>query len=107
MPVGSKIRALAKEKKISIAEIARKLGISGPALFQRIDGNPTLSTLEEIAQALDTTVEAIFRSDNLSIPSGENGPLAEIIQIVTGLSQERRLKVLEYARDQEKIKNSL
>lgn len=58
------VKRICKEKGISQAELAEKLGISPSALNQRISGNPTLDKIEETAKALGVPVSDLFRQPN-------------------------------------------
>ena len=55
-----KIRELAKSKGMTMAEIAEKLGINPITLSQSLNGNPTLSRLTEVANALGVDVSELF-----------------------------------------------
>ena len=55
-----KIRELAKSKGMTMAEIAEKLGINPITLSQSLNGNPTLSRLTEVADALGVDVGELF-----------------------------------------------
>lgn len=54
------IREIAKEKGITLVSLADKIGIGRSALNQQIDGNPTVETLNKIANALDVEVWELF-----------------------------------------------
>lgn len=51
----------AHERGTSIQEIADKLGISRRALSSRINSNPTLNSLREIAEAIGCDITDLFR----------------------------------------------
>lgn len=51
----------AHERDTSIQEIAEKIGISRRALSSRINANPTLSSLREIAEAIGCDITDLFR----------------------------------------------
>lgn len=51
----------AHERGKSIQEIAEKIGISRRALSSRINANPTLSSLREIAEAIGCDITDLFR----------------------------------------------
>jgi transcriptional regulator with XRE-family HTH domain len=63
--VAEKIRSFLAKKGISQAELARQMGITPSALSQKLQGNPTMESLEKIAHALDVPVHDLFPSDNL------------------------------------------
>ncbi|SDE48393.1 helix-turn-helix domain-containing protein [Riemerella columbipharyngis] len=57
-----RIKEIAKEKGISMGEIAQKLGISPVGFSKTINGNPTLETLLKIASVLDVDVLELIES---------------------------------------------
>ena len=60
MNMALKIKELCKEKNITMAEIAKKIGIQQIALSQSLNGNPTLSRLQEVARILGVSVPELF-----------------------------------------------
>lgn len=55
-----RIKELCKEKHITMAEIAEKIGINPITLSQSLNGNPTLSRLIQVADALHVDVSELF-----------------------------------------------
>jgi transcriptional regulator with XRE-family HTH domain len=55
-----RVKELCKEKGITIAEIASKIGVSPSALSQNLSGNPSLERLVEIADVLDVPIQKLF-----------------------------------------------
>jgi len=55
------VTRVAHEHGTSIQEIANKLGISRRSLSSRINANPTLSSLTEIAEAIGCDITDLFR----------------------------------------------
>ena len=55
-----KIKDVAKSKGMTMAQIAEKLGINPITLSQSLNGNPTLSRLTEVADALGVDVSELF-----------------------------------------------
>ena len=61
-----RIKETIRLKGYTQKEFADKLGITLSALNQRIDGNPTVGTLQEIADALGVNIVDLFDSpDNI------------------------------------------
>lgn len=60
MKVLDVVRA-AHERGTSINEISSKLGITRNALSHRVNGNPTLKALYEIAEAIGCDITDLFR----------------------------------------------
>ena len=57
-----RIKELCKEKQITMKEIAEKLGINPITLSQSLNGNPTLSRLQEVASILGVSVPELFET---------------------------------------------
>ena len=55
-----KIKEVAKSKGMTMTQIAEKLGINPITLSQSLNGNPTLSRLTEVANALGVDVSELF-----------------------------------------------
>lgn len=55
-----RIKELIKEKGTTIQNIADVIGVNRVTLSNSINGNPTLETLEKIANALDVPVTELF-----------------------------------------------
>lgn len=65
-----RIKELIKEKGTTIQSIAALIGVNRVTLSNSINGNPTLETLEKIANALDVPVTELFeqpKSDTASL----------------------------------------
>lgn len=60
-----KIKELCKSKGISMAELAKKIGVTPSALSQNISGNPNLDRLKEIADALNVPIQDLFGNTGL------------------------------------------
>lgn len=58
--VRASIKKLIKSKGLTIEEVATRMGITGPALSQTINGNPTIDMLERISTALEVEIRALF-----------------------------------------------
>lgn len=64
--MGLNIKELCKRKGVTQKELAEKLGIAEISLSRSINGNPTLETLEKIAEGLGVEVTELFA------PKGDN-----------------------------------
>lgn len=58
------IKEIIKEKGYTVTSLAEKLGMTQVSLSRIINGNPTVETLEKIANALDVDVRDLFNSTN-------------------------------------------
>ena len=59
-----RIREICKVKGIDMADLAGILGITPNTLSRNINGNPTLETLEKIANALNVKITELFEVDS-------------------------------------------
>ena len=55
-----RIKEICKEKGMMLKDVAAKIGITEVGLSKSINGNPTVSRLQEIAAALDVPVTDLF-----------------------------------------------
>ncbi|MBP1631492.1 MAG: DNA-binding helix-turn-helix protein [Bacteroidetes bacterium] len=58
-----KIQSICKEKRITLQEVSKRLGISYQSLYTSINGNPTLNMLRRIAKVLDVRVVDLFEEE--------------------------------------------
>jgi transcriptional regulator with XRE-family HTH domain len=54
------IKSIIKQKGITMEEVAERMGVSRVTLSQTLSGNPTMSTLQRIADALGCKVGEFF-----------------------------------------------
>lgn len=66
-----RVKEILKLKQISQKELAERMGILPESLTRIITGNPTLSTLENMAKALNVNIGDLF--DNESDEKKING----------------------------------
>lgn len=59
-----RIKEIIKEKGLTISSLAEKMDINRVNLSNMINGNPTLETLEKIANALDVPITELFQSES-------------------------------------------
>ena len=55
-----RVKAILKDKQLTLNDLAQKLGISRQALCLQINNNPRISTLQRIADALGVPVGQLF-----------------------------------------------
>lgn len=55
-----RIKEICKEKGILQKELAEKIGVTDIALRASLKGNPTIGTLEKVANALNVRVTELF-----------------------------------------------
>lgn len=62
-----RVKEICKEKGILFKDLAEKLGVTDVGLRKQVQGNPTIGTLEKIAEALDVPVTELFTPNNPKI----------------------------------------
>lgn len=55
-----RVKAILKDKQLTLNDLAKKLGVSRQALYLQINNNPRISTLQRIADALGVPVAQLF-----------------------------------------------
>ena len=76
-----RIKEVIKEKGMTITELADKMGINRVNLSIMVNGNPTVETLNKIADALDVSVTELFerpKNDTASLTCPHCGKSIEI-----------------------------
>ncbi len=63
------IKEIAKEKGITLSEVAELAGITQPSISRIVNGRitPTLDTLNNIAKALDVDISDLFKRKRNSV----------------------------------------
>ena len=83
------IRELSRDKKISIEEIARRIGMTGPGLHDIIKRNSTKqSTLQKIADVLDVPLSTFYQE-----MEPESDPKDKTISSLVEMLKERDFKI--------------
>ena len=73
-----RIKEILKERNIKVADLAEMVGITQGAMSLAINGNPTVSTLEKIAEALNVQVSDLFESHDVQANCPHCGKLISI-----------------------------
>lgn len=55
-----RVKEIIKDRGLTMQEVSDKIGIVRDTLTRQINGNPTIETLQKIANALDVTVPELF-----------------------------------------------
>ena len=61
--ISHKVKELCREKGMTIKQLAEKMDIAPESLSRAINGNPQLSTIRKIAEALGVSVTDLFDRD--------------------------------------------
>lgn len=78
-----KIKQIVREKGITMAKLADEMGIHPVNLSSSLNGNPTLSTLNKIAEVLCVEVADLFERENKPSVNGFVKVGNEIIEITS------------------------
>lgn len=55
-----RVKEICKEKGILFKDLAEKIGVSDVGLRKQVQGNPTIETLQKIADALEVAISDLF-----------------------------------------------
>ena len=58
------VKTIAREKGMTMEQIAQRLGITKGGLSKALNGNPTLKTLRAVAEVLQVPVSALFADES-------------------------------------------
>lgn len=72
-----RIKEICKEKSMTLKELAQRMGITYQTLFDIMNGNPTLDTLNKIASALSVPITELFDTPNNTIRCPRCGAVIE------------------------------
>lgn len=77
------IKKVIKERGYTIEEVAKKMGISRVTLSQNMSRNPTIGTLERIANAIGCKVVDFFQDEQAPFSAiiKYNGELKEVTSV--------------------------
>jgi len=68
-----RVKEIAKQKGLTIADVAKRMDIQAPALSRIINGsNTTTDTLQKIANAMEVSISELFeqpKSDEFTCPN--------------------------------------
>ena len=73
-----RIKEILKEKGMTQKELAKKMGVAEMSVSKSINGNPGLSTLEKIAEALGVDVSELFAPSRNVIRCPHCGAVLEL-----------------------------
>ena len=59
-----KVKDVCKSKGITITQLAEILGVKQESVSRAINGNPTVETLQKIANALDVSIVDLFENNS-------------------------------------------
>ena len=62
-----RVKEVCKEKGVTVTSIAEHLGIKQESLSRAINGNPTIETLEKIANALNVPISELFEQPGTDV----------------------------------------
>lgn len=59
-----RVKEICKSKGMLMEQLAENLGVTRVTLTRNINGNPTIETLEKIANALSVSITELFESNS-------------------------------------------
>lgn len=93
MSVALRIKQIAKKRGYTMVQVAEKLGVNPVSLSSAINGNPTVATLEKIANVLGVDVADFFEKDDRSpVINGYVEVNGEILKILSVADLEKALE---------------
>lgn len=70
--LSSRVKELCSERRITLRQLSEKMGIKPESLSRALGGNPQLSTLENIANALEVGVAELLTGGRSYEPAPSN-----------------------------------
>lgn len=68
MDIAKKVKELSKARGLTLAQLAAKMQVTPAGLSSIIHGNPTLTSLEEVASALQVPLNELFMEAQDALP---------------------------------------
>ena len=112
MNLGDKIKSLRTAKNLSQKEIAISIGID-QAQYSRIESakvEPTLSSLEKIAEALNVTVADFFTQEEIKEVNSYDKSLIEKLRLIDQLEEQEKktiFSMIDIALSRKMLKDTL
>lgn len=112
MNIGNKIKLFRTNKGISQKEIALSIGID-QAQYSRIENGkvePTLSSLEKIADALEIKIAELFSEKQPTTIDSYNKSMVERLQLLDELEENEKnaiYSIIDMAVSKSRLKNTL
>lgn len=112
MNVSEQIRRIRKAKQLSQQEVAEKMEIDR-AQYSRIEtgkSEPTLSSLEKIAVALEITLVDLFKNDYSLDVDSANKTIVEKVRLIEELDEKQKTSLyhfIDIAVANKRLKNTL
>lgn len=112
MNVAEQIRNIRKAKNLSQQEVAEKIGIDR-AQYSRVEtgkSEPTITSLEKIAKALEVDIIDFFKSTNSYDVNSYDSSLIEKVKLIDGLNEEQKksiFNIIDTAVANKRLKDTL
>ena len=87
-----KIKQIAKQRGFTMVQVAERLGVNPVSLSSAINGNPTVATLEKIANVLGVDVADFFDKEDKPTINGYVEIGGEIMKISSAVDLEKALE---------------
>ena len=86
-----RVKEIVKQKGLTLAKVAEELKIHPVNLSTTLNGNPTIATLEKIANVLGVDVTDLIETENKPIVSGFVKVNREVLEITSVADLEQAL----------------
>ena len=86
-----RVKQIVKEKGLTLAKVAEMLEIHPVNLSTTLNGNPTIATLEKIANVLGVDVTDLIETENKPIVSGFVKIGTEVVEVSSVADLEQAL----------------
>lgn len=99
--IGEKIKQLRKEKRMSISELAEKVGVAKSYLSsieRNLQSNPSIQFIEKISQVLGVSVNDLINDNNSIVETELDSEWMKIVKeaMESGVSKEQFKEYLEF-----------
>lgn len=100
MNIKAIVQRLAKERKLTIAEIERNTGIANGTIGKWDKQNPSVETLQKLSDYFNVSADYLLgRTDNPKVNNGDSEDDKDLLiaaHIRDGLSDEEKEEVMQY-----------
>ena len=105
-----RIKEILKEKGLSLKDVAERIGMDASNLNSSLKkGNPRLSTLTDVANAIGCDITELFKTNDekLSVPKGDNQALVLLDGELYKLTKAKDVVKLPIYTDYSELRNNL
>jgi len=93
-----RVKEICKDKGVTMAWLSDKTGIAYNALYSIPNGNPTVGTLQKIAEALGVPVVELFEASNAISKSESQTPAVNLLESVKEFAEKNKDNVSKHKK---------